>query len=107
MAQYNNINTKFSNLQLCKLKSGMQNGTEVTVNLLSNVIADSNYETVAPKLLLTDRSVSRFCKAFVSNSSANIKLSKTQLSKMVHLGGFMSLLDQLWIMKCWYCNIIW
>ena len=95
MAQYNNINIKFSNLQLCKLKSGMQNGTEVTVNLLSNVIADSNYETVAHKLLLTDRSVSRLGKAFVSNSSANIKLSKTQLSKMVHLGRFMSLLDPL------------
>lgn len=68
MAQYNNINTKFSNLQLCKLKSGMQNGTEVTVNLLSNVISDSNDETnFLYKLLLTETQVSRLCKPFMNN----------------------------------------
>ena len=29
------------------------------------------------------------CKAFANNSSANIKFSKTQLIKIVQLGGFL------------------
>ena len=34
------------------------------------------------KLLLTNTHVSRLRKAFANNSSANIKLSKTQLQKI-------------------------
>ena len=50
---------------------------------------DSNDETNCRyKLLLTDRQVLRLCKAFANNSAANIKLSKTQLSKIVQSGGF-------------------
>ena len=41
------------------------------------------------KLLLTDRQVSNILKSFANNSSANIKLTKTQLSKMIQLGGFL------------------
>ena len=41
------------------------------------------------KLLLTDRQVSNIRKAFASYSSADIKLSKTQLSKMIQSGGFL------------------
>ena len=33
MAQYNTLNLEFSNLQLNKLKSGIKNGTKVTLNL--------------------------------------------------------------------------
>ena len=40
------------------------------------------------KLLLTNAQISRFCKAFGNNSSANIKLSKTNLHKVEKLGGF-------------------
>ena len=40
---------------------------------------DSNDETNFPhKLLLTDEQASRLRKAFANNSSANIKISKTQ-----------------------------
>ena len=47
-------------------------------------------ETNLPhKLLLTDRQVKNLHKAFAHNSSANIKLSKTQLSKIVQLGRFL------------------
>ena len=35
------------------------------------------------ELLLTDRQVSSLRKSFSNNSSADIKLSKTQLSKMI------------------------
>ena len=40
-------------------------------------------------LLLTNTQVSKFCKAFVNNSLVNLKLSKTHLSKMVQLRGFL------------------
>ena len=40
------------------------------------------------KLLLTNAQVSRFCKAFGNNSSASIKLSKTNLHKVEKIGGF-------------------
>ena len=41
------------------------------------------------QLLVTNTKVSNFRKAFANNSSANIKLSKTQLSKMIQSGGFL------------------
>ena len=53
----------------------------------SNMIGDN--ETNFPhKLLLTNRQVSNLCKTFANHSSANIKLSKTQLSKMIKSGRF-------------------
>ena len=73
-----------SNSQLNKLKSGIKNGTEVTLNLSSNLIGNSNDETnFSHKLLLTDTQVSKIRKAFANGSSANIKFSKTQLPKMI------------------------
>ena len=48
MAQYNTLNVKLSKSQLTKLKSGIKNGTEVTLELLSNLIGDSNNETNFP-----------------------------------------------------------
>ena len=58
MAKYNTSNVKFINSQLNKIKSGIKNGTEVTLNFSSNVIGDSNTKTHFPhKLLLTDTQV--------------------------------------------------
>ena len=77
MTQYNTLNVKLSNSQLNKLKSGIKNGTEVTLKLSSNVLGDSNDENNFPhKLVLTNAQVSKLCKTFTNNSSANIKLSK-------------------------------
>ena len=60
----------------------MKNGTDVTLKLSSDVVGDSYDKTTFPhKLSLTNTYVSRFHKAFVNNSSTNIKLSKTQLLK--------------------------
>ena len=39
--------------------------------------------------LLTNRQVSNLRKAFANDSSADIKLSKTQLPKMIQSGGFL------------------
>ena len=63
MTQYNTVNWKLSNSQLNKLKSGIKNGTEVTLNLSSNVIGNSNAETnFSHKLLLTNVQVSGFLR---------------------------------------------
>ena len=67
-----------SNSQLNMLKPGIKNGTEVTLNLPSNVVGDYNDETnFQRKPLLTDAQVSRILKALVNGSSANINFSKT------------------------------
>ena len=41
------------------------------------------------KLLLTNRQVTTLRKAFANYTSTDIKLSKTQLSKMIQSGGFL------------------
>ena len=52
------------------------------------MVGSSEDETSFPhKLLLTNKQVTNLCKAFANNSSTDIKLSKTQLSKMTQSGG--------------------
>ena len=77
MIQYNTLYVKLSNSQLNKLKSGINNGCEVTLNISSNLIQNSNNETSFPHklLLLSDTQVSSILKAFANGSSANIKFS--------------------------------
>ena len=55
------------------------------------MVSESNDETNFPhKLVLTNTQVSKIFKAFTNDSSANIKCLKTQISKMVQLGRFLS-----------------
>ena len=62
MTQYNTLNVKLFNSQLNKIFN--KNETEVTLNLSSNLIRNSNDETNFPrKLLLTNIQVSKICKA--------------------------------------------
>ena len=97
MTQYNSLNVKLSNSQLNKLKSAIKNEIEVVLRLSPSMIGDSNDEANFPhELLLTDRQISSIRKAFSNNSSADIKFSKTQLSKIRQSGGFLGkLLDPL------------
>ena len=90
MTQYNSLNVKLLNSQFNKLKSVKKNETEVVLRLASNMIVNSDDETNFPhKLILTNRQVANFRKAFANNLSANIKLSKTHLSKLIQSGGFL------------------
>ena len=64
------------NVTISKLKSGIKNRAEVTLNLLSNMIEDSNDEIDFPhKLFLTDRHVSRIYEAL------NFQIMKLKFSK--------------------------
>ena len=89
MIQYNSLNVKLSNSQLDKLKSAIKNGTGVILRLSSNMIGNSDDEDNFPhKLLLTNRQAANLRKAFANHTSTDIKLSKTQLTKM-QKGGFL------------------
>ena len=95
MSHYNRVHVKLSNSQLNnKLKSGIKNSVEATS---INVIGYSNGEAYFPQKLLFDRQVSGLCKAFPNNSSANMQLLKTQMSKIVQsrfLGRLLELLQK-------------
>ena len=58
-----------SHSQLNKLKSAIKSRNDVTLNLLSNFIGNSNNKN---KLLLTDTQVSTIRKTLTNRSSANI-----------------------------------
>ena len=49
MTEYNTLHVKMSNSQLKKLKLEIKNCAEVTLNLSSNVISDSNDEISFPQ----------------------------------------------------------
>ena len=90
MTQYNSLNVKLANLRPNKLKSATKNETKVVLRLSSNMISNSNDETNFPhEFILTNTQVANLRKAFANNSSTDIKLSKTQLSKMIQSGGFL------------------
>ena len=70
MTQYTTLNVKLLNLQLNKLKSGIKNNNEILLKFTLNIFGDSN-----------DENNSKAHQTFANDSSANIKLSKTQLHK--------------------------
>ena len=94
MTKCNTLNVKLSNWQLNELKVGIKNDTEVTLKISSNAVGDSIGENDFPhNLLLTNTQVLKLRKAFKNGSSANLKLSKTQLNKVGQWGGFLGRLS--------------
>ena len=90
MTQYNSLNVKLLNSQLNKLKSSIKNENDVVLRISLNMVGNSNDNTNVPhELFLTNRQVANIRKAFANHSSIDIKLSKTQLSKMIQSGGFL------------------
>ena len=91
MTKYNSLNVKLSNSQLNKLKSSIKNETDIILRISSNMVSNSNdNNTNFPhELLLINRQVANIRKAFAKNASTDIKLSKTQLSRMIQSGGFL------------------
>ena len=88
LTQYNRLNVKLSNSQLNKFNSAIKNENKVVLRLSSNMIGDN--ETNFPhKLLLINMQVSNLRQAFANLLSADIKLPKTQLSKMIQSGRFL------------------
>ena len=88
MTQCNRLNIKLSNSKLNKFKSAIKNETEVVLRMSSNMIGN-NESNFPHQLSLTNSQVANIRKVFANNSSIDIKLSKTQLSKMMQSGGFL------------------
>ena len=51
MTQYNTLNEKLSNSELDKSKSRIKNGTQLIINLSSNVVGEYNNEANFPHKL--------------------------------------------------------
>ena len=69
----------------------MKNETDVVLRLSSNMIGNSTDETIFPhNVLSTNRQVANLRRAFAKHMSTDIKLPKTQLSKMIESGGFLA-----------------
>ena len=60
--------------------------------MIGNSIDKTNFPY---KLILTDRKVSKLCKTFANNPLANIRLSQTQLFKILQSGRFLGRLLEL------------
>ena len=92
MAEYSKVNVKLSNTQLKQLKDAVKDNTGTTLRINLKMF-DGN--DLPHELLLTTRQKLR--NAFNNdNTSADIKLSKTQIAKIIQSGGFLrSLLSKL------------
>ena len=90
ITKYNSLNVKLSNSQFHKLKSAIEDETEVVLRLSSNMIGNSDDKiNFLHELLLTNRQVANLRKAFAHKSSTDINLSKNQISKITQSGGFL------------------
>ena len=78
MVKYNRVNVKLSDLDLKKLKSASRGQREVTLRINTDIF---DGDELPHKMLLTTRQRTKLRNLFEDNMSADIKLSKTQLSK--------------------------
>ena len=93
MVEYSKVNVKLSDSQIKKLKDAVKDnaGTTLRINFKMFDKNDSPHE-----LLLTTRQKTKLRNASNNNTSADLKLSKTQIVKMIQSGGFLgSLLSKL------------
>ena len=93
MTKYSKVNVKLPNTQLKKLKDAVKDNTGTTLRISSKMF-DGN--DLPHELLLTTRQKTKLRNAFNNNMSADIKLSITQINKIIQSGGFLgSLLSKL------------
>ena len=93
MVEYSKVNVKLSDSQIKKLKDAVKDnaGTTLRINFKMFDKNDSPHE-----LLLTTRQKTKLRNASNNNTSADLKLSKTQIVKMIQSEGFLgSLLSKL------------
>ena len=93
MFEYNKVNAKLSNLQLNNLKKAVENNEETTLRMSARIF---NRDNLPHELLLTTRQATKLRNAIENSMATDIKLSKTQISKIIKSEGFLgSLLSKL------------
>ena len=93
MVEYSKVNVKLSDTQLKKTKTAVKDNTGTTLRISLKIFDGNN---LPHELLLTTRQKTKLRNAFNNNMSADIKLSKAQISKIIQSGEFLgSLLRKL------------
>ena len=86
MVEYSKVDCKLTNVQLNKLKKAAKSNEGVTLRL---GISNFNKDERPHELLLTIRQNTKLRNAVNNNSATDIKLSKTQLKKIIKSAGFL------------------
>ena len=86
MVEFSQINCKLTNVQLNKLKKAVKSNEGATLRL---GIRNFNKDETPHELLLTKRQNTELRNAVNNNSATDIKLSKTQIKKIIQSGGFL------------------
>ena len=93
MVEYNKVNVRLSNTQLKKLEDAVKDNTGTTLRINLTIFDGNN---LPHELLMTTRQKPKIRNAFNNNMSADIKLSKVQITKIIQSGRFLgSLLSKL------------
>ena len=87
MVEYSKVNVQLSDSQLNKSKSAVGNQTGVTLKMNMRMF---NGENLFQQLLLTARQTSKLRYAIENNVPTDIKMSRTQISKVIQSWGFLS-----------------
>ena len=86
MVEYSKINCKLTNILLNKFKKSVKSNEGATLRLS---IKNFNKDGLPHKLLLTTRQNTKLRNAINNNSATDIKLSKSQIKKLIQSGGFL------------------
>ena len=90
MANYQEAKVKLTNTQLKKLKSTVKNKTGKILRLNKKNFED---EEVPHELFLITRNATKIRNAFANNMSIDMKLIKTQISKIIQSGEYFGFLS--------------
>ena len=90
MANYQEARVKLTNTQLKKLKSTVKNKTGKILRLNKKNFED---EEVPHELFLITRNATKIRNAFANNMSIDMKLIKTQISKIFQSGEYFGFLS--------------
>ena len=93
MVEYTKVNVKLSDSQIKKLKNAVKDNTGTTLRIDLKMF-NGNY--LQHELLLTTRQKTKLRNASNNNRSADLEISKAEISKIIQSGGFLgSLLSKL------------
>ena len=93
MVEYSKVNVKLSDTHLKNMKTVVKNKTGTTLRMALKMLYGND---LPHELLLTTGQNVKLRNAFNNNMSADLKLSKAQISKILQSGGFLgSLLSEL------------
>ena len=80
MVEYTKVNVKLSDSEIKKLKDAVKNNTGTTLRISLKMF---NGNDLQHKLLLTTKQKTKIRNAFNNNMSADLKLSKPQINKII------------------------